>query len=113
MLFLLFMKILDKYLLKSFFKPFVATFVIVLFVLVMQALWQAFENIAGKGISLIFILKFLYYTTLMIIPQALPTLLLVMHCEMDCKIQYNRLYFRLLGVHKKLTYSLNLFRLIY
>ena len=66
------MKILDKYLLKSFFKAFVATFVIVLFVLVMQALWQAFENIAGKGISLIFILKFLYYTTLMIIPQALP-----------------------------------------
>jgi lipopolysaccharide export system permease protein len=66
------MKILDKYLLKSFFKPFIATFVIVLFVLVMQALWQAFENIAGKGISLIFILKFLYYTTLMIIPQALP-----------------------------------------
>lgn len=66
------MKILDKYLLKSFFKPFIATFIIVLFVLVMQALWQAFENIAGKGISLIFILKFLYYTTLMIIPQALP-----------------------------------------
>tara|TARA_R110001592_G_scaffold4168_10_gene23390 strand:+ start:4047 stop:5516 length:1470 start_codon:yes stop_codon:yes gene_type:complete len=72
MLLLRFMKILDKYLLKSFFKPFIATFLIVLFVLVMQALWQAFENIAGKGISLIFILKFLYYTTLMIIPQALP-----------------------------------------
>lgn len=52
--------------------PFLATFLIVLFVLVMQALWQAFENIAGKGISVIFILKFLYYTTLMIIPQALP-----------------------------------------
>jgi lipopolysaccharide export system permease protein len=66
------MKILDKYLLKSFFKPFIATFLIVLFVLVMQALWQAFENIAGKGISFVFILKFLYYTTLMIIPQALP-----------------------------------------
>ncbi|MBU3011794.1 LptF/LptG family permease [Polaribacter vadi] len=66
------MKILDKYILKSFLVPFVATFLIVLFVLVMQALWQAFENIAGKGISLAFILKFLYYTTLMIIPQALP-----------------------------------------
>ncbi|APZ47644.1 permease [Polaribacter reichenbachii] len=66
------MKILDKYILKSFLVPFVATFLIVLFVLVMQALWQAFENIAGKGISLVFILKFLYYTTLMIIPQALP-----------------------------------------
>ncbi|WP_298777918.1 LptF/LptG family permease [uncultured Polaribacter sp.] len=66
------MKILDKYILKSFLKPFIATFLIVLFVLVMQGLWQAFENIAGKGISLIFILKFLFYTTLMIIPQALP-----------------------------------------
>jgi lipopolysaccharide export system permease protein len=72
MLFLLFMKILDKYILKSFFRPFIATFLIVLFVLVMQTLWQVFESIAGKGISLIFILKFLYYTTLMIIPQALP-----------------------------------------
>ena len=66
------MKILDRYILKSFLVPFIATFLIVLFVLVMQALWQAFENIAGKGISVIFILKFLYYTTLMIIPQALP-----------------------------------------
>lgn len=66
------MKILDRYILKSFLTPFIATFLIVLFVLVMQALWQAFENIAGKGISIIFILKFLYYTTLMIIPQALP-----------------------------------------
>ncbi|WP_296637186.1 LptF/LptG family permease [Polaribacter sp.] len=66
------MKILDRYILKSFLVPFIATFLIVLFVLVMQALWQSFENIAGKGISVIFILKFLYYTTLMIIPQALP-----------------------------------------
>lgn len=66
------MKILDRYLLKSFLLPFIATFLIVLFVLVMQLLWQAFGNIAGKGISIGFILKFLYYTTLMIIPQALP-----------------------------------------
>ena len=66
------MKILDRYILKSFLVPFIATFLIVLFVLVMQLLWQAFENIAGKGVSIGFILKFLYYTTLMIIPQALP-----------------------------------------
>ena len=66
------MKILDKYILKSFLRPFIATFLIVLFVLVMQTLWQTFENIAGKGISLPFILKFLYYSTLLIIPQALP-----------------------------------------
>ena len=66
------MKILDKYILKSFLKPFLATFLIVLFVLVMQALWLAFEDIAGKGIDIIFILKFLYYTALIVTPQALP-----------------------------------------
>ncbi len=66
------MKILDKYILKSFLVPFFATFFIVLFVLVMQVLWQTLENIAGKGVSILFILKFLYYTVLMMIPQALP-----------------------------------------
>ena len=66
------MRILDKYILKSFLKPFVATFLIVLFVLVMQTLWLAFEDIAGKGIDLLFILKFLFYTALIVTPQALP-----------------------------------------
>ncbi len=66
------MRILDKYILKSFLRPFFATFLIVLFVLIMQMLWQTLENIAGKGVSIGFILKFLYYTTLIMIPQALP-----------------------------------------
>lgn len=66
------MKILDKYLIKSFLVPFFATFFIILFVLVMQALWLAFDDIAGKGISIYFILKFLYYTCLIVSPQALP-----------------------------------------
>ncbi|MBA6156501.1 LptF/LptG family permease [Tenacibaculum sp. S7007] len=66
------MKTLDRYILKSFLKPFFATFLIILFVLVMQALWLAFDNFAGKGISLGIILKFLWYTTLLVVPQALP-----------------------------------------
>ncbi|WP_298767402.1 LptF/LptG family permease [uncultured Polaribacter sp.] len=71
------MKILDKYILKTFLRPFVASFLIVLFVLVMQILWQIFENIAGKGIGMVFILKFLYYTTLTVVPQALPIAVLL------------------------------------
>ncbi len=66
------MKILDKYILKSFISPFIATFLIVLFVLVMQVLWLAFDDIAGKGIDLFFIVKFLLYTALIVTPQALP-----------------------------------------
>lgn len=71
------MKILDRYILKSFLVPFFATFFIVLFVLVMQALWVAFEQIAGKGISLFFIFKFLYYTSLIVSFQALPIAVLL------------------------------------
>lgn len=67
-----FVKKLDKYILKSFLFPFLATFFIILFVLVMQALWLAFDNLAGKGISVSIILKFLWYTTLIVAPQALP-----------------------------------------
>ncbi|MDC1162554.1 LptF/LptG family permease, partial [Tenacibaculum sp.] len=66
------MKILDRYILKSFLIPFLATFFIILFVLIMQMLWLAFDNFAGKGIGLAIILKFLWYSTLMAIPQALP-----------------------------------------
>jgi len=71
------MKILDKYLLKSFLVPFFATFLIILFVLVMQALWMAFDSIAGKGIGLFFIFKFLYYTALVVSSQALPIAVLL------------------------------------
>lgn len=66
------MKIFDKYILKSFLQPFLATFFVVLFVLVMQALWLAFDEIAGKGIDLFFILQFLWYLALMLTPTALP-----------------------------------------
>ena len=66
------MKIFDKYILKSFLQPFLATFFVVLFVLVMQALWLAFDEIAGKGIDIFFILKFLAYLGLILTPTALP-----------------------------------------
>lgn len=52
--------------------PFLATFFVVLFVFVMQMLWMAFDDIAGKGIDFLFILKFLFYSTLTLIPISLP-----------------------------------------
>jgi len=71
------MKILNKYILKSFLAPFLATFFIILFVLIMQALWLQFDKIAGKGISLLIILKFLGYMALMMVPTALPIAILL------------------------------------
>jgi len=71
------MKILNKYILKSFLTPFIATFLVILFVLIMQALWLQFDKIAGKGISLLIILKFLGYMALMMVPTALPIAILL------------------------------------
>lgn len=71
------MKILSKYILKSFLVPFLATFFIILFVLIMQALWLQFDKIAGKGISTVIIFKFLGYIALMMTPTALPIAILL------------------------------------
>jgi len=70
-------KILNKYILKSFLKPFLATFLVVLFVLVMQTLWLQFDKIAGKGISIVIILKLLGYIAQMMISTALPIAILL------------------------------------
>lgn len=71
------MKILNKYILKSFLVPFFATFFIILFVLIMQALWLQFDKIAGKGIGIVIIFKFLGYIALMMVPTALPIAILL------------------------------------
>ena len=71
------MKILNRYILKSFLIPFLATFFIILFVLIMQALWLQFDKIAGKGISTLIIFKFLGYIALMMAPTALPIAILL------------------------------------
>ncbi len=66
------MKILDKYILKSFLTPFIATFFVVLFVLVMQALWLRFDDLAGKGLNFVVLMKFVWYITLISVPTAIP-----------------------------------------
>lgn len=66
------MKKLDIYIIKSFLKPFFATFFVILFVLVMQAVWLGFNDIAGKGVGMGFILKFIGYLTLTVVPMAMP-----------------------------------------
>ncbi len=66
------MKVLDKYILRSFFLPFFATFLVILFIFVMQTLWLTFDKFAGRGITPIIVLKFMWYTVLSVIPLALP-----------------------------------------
>ncbi|MEL6943665.1 MAG: LptF/LptG family permease, partial [Bacteroidota bacterium] len=71
------MKIIDRLLLKSFLPPFSVTFFIALFVLIMQFLWKWIDDIAGKGVGLLFILEMLAYMCISLIPLALPIAVLI------------------------------------
>lgn len=71
------MKIIDRLLIKSFLPPFSVTFFIALFVLIMQFLWKWIDDIAGKGVGLLFILEMLAYMCISLIPLALPIAVLI------------------------------------
>jgi lipopolysaccharide export system permease protein len=65
-------KILDKYLLKSFLVTFATVFVILFFIFVLQVVWLFISELAGKDLDFIMILKFLLFKMPSIIPLVLP-----------------------------------------
>lgn len=71
------MKILDKYLLKSFLVTFATVFVILFFIFVLQVVWLFISELAGKDLDFIMILKFLLFKMPSIIPLVLPLSILL------------------------------------
>ncbi len=70
-------KRLDKLILKAFIGPFIATFFITLFVLVLQFFWLYIDDIVGKGVDLITIGKLMAYVAATVVPMALPLAILL------------------------------------
>ncbi len=66
------MKKIDRLILQAFLPPFVATFFIALFVLLMQFVWKYIDDIAGKDLEFTIIAKLLFYTSASLVPIALP-----------------------------------------
>lgn len=66
------MKKLHRLFLLSFVGPFIITFVIVLFLLVMQFLWKYMDDMIGKGLEIWVILKLLFFASANLVPIALP-----------------------------------------
>ena len=66
------MKILDKYLLKTFLITFTTVFVILFFIFILQTVWLFIAELAGKDLSLLMVLKFLLFSMPRIIPLVLP-----------------------------------------
>ena len=66
------MKILDKYLLKTFLITFTTVFVILFFIFILQTVWLFISELAGKDLEILLILKFLLFAMPRIIPMVLP-----------------------------------------
>lgn len=66
------MKILDKYLLKTFLTTFTTVFVILFFIFILQTVWLFIAELAGKDLDFIMIIKFLLFAMPRIIPLVLP-----------------------------------------
>ncbi len=70
-------KKLDKLIVKAFLGPFVATFFITLFVLVMQFFWKYIDDLVGKGLDFISIVQLTGYVSATMITLALPLAVLI------------------------------------
>lgn len=71
------LKKLHLFVLKSFAGPFLVTFVIAMFVLVMQFLWLWIDELVGKGLGWGLITELLFYQSTTLIPLALPISILL------------------------------------
>lgn len=71
------MKIIDKYLLKSFLITFTTVFVILFFIFVLQSIWLFIAELAGKDLDFITIFKFIFYYSPIMVPLVLPLSILL------------------------------------
>ena len=70
-------KKLDTLIIRSFIGPFFATFLISLFVLVMQFFWLYIDDLVGKGLDFLTIFKLIGFVAATAVPLALPLALLL------------------------------------
>ena len=62
---------------KSFVGPFVVTFAISVFALMMQVLWVYLDDIAGKGLGFFNVVELMAYKCVGLVPLAMPLALLI------------------------------------
>lgn len=70
-------KRLHIFLLKDYLLSFIATFLVCIFILLMQSLWRYIDEMVGKGLDMIILAKFFYYAALSLVPMALPLAILL------------------------------------
>ena len=70
-------KKLDILVLRSFIGPFIATFFLTLFVLILQFFWLWIDDFVGKGMDTFTMLRLVLYLSATMVPLALPLAILL------------------------------------
>ena len=70
-------KKLDKLIIKSFLGPFIVTFFVSIFVLMMQIIWKYIDDLVGKGLDFFTIGQFIWYASASLITLAMPIAILI------------------------------------
>ncbi len=70
-------KQIDKLVFNGFIGPYLLSFFVAEFVLIMQFLWKHIDRILGKGISFFQIMELLFFMAIKLIPMAIPLTILI------------------------------------
>ncbi len=71
------MKTIHRMVLKAYLGPMILTFLIVMFVLLMNFVWQYIDELVGKGLSVDIIVELVGYAMVNMIPMGLPLAMLL------------------------------------
>lgn len=71
------MKILDRYIIKTFFGPFLFIFSVLFFIFIVNIIWIQMSQFIGKGLSYFEIVKLLFYLGVSVVSMVLPLTVLL------------------------------------
>jgi lipopolysaccharide export system permease protein len=71
------MKKINKLILRSYLGPFLLTFVVVMFILLMQFVWKYIDDFVGKGLEWYIVAELMFYVSATLVPMALPLAILL------------------------------------
>lgn len=70
-------KKIDRLIYGGFLGPYLLSFFVAEFVLIMQFLWKSIDKILGKGIGFFQVMELLFYMAVKLIPMAIPLTILI------------------------------------
>ena len=70
-------KTIYRYLIKTFVGPFLLTFLLAMFILLMQFLWKYIDDVVGKGLDIPVIVEFIFYASASFVSMAMPLAVLL------------------------------------